>query len=802
MRGWNRLVSASLQPPPLVLSFVPSGPGLVNMSSTPTTPTLFGVLVVLNIILAVVWIPVLEAVDDATLVFRAMSFVNAFAAAWWIWINTSLRRRVRTVSRHATSCTRSLVSLLPPVLVVPLRLLRSVIAPLCNLNLPSWSPSKWPQTHTMIRDPLRLLQLRAPRLLDRRRDRSSRPYLEPEWVTTILSILDSPRRYLTERGPRIPSRSFSPSPPTRCSSIDTLVDDESSDTSKPPEGTHIATSTPTSDKKNSPNASLPVTTLVRHPYRVRHSTPSSVHSVSTYSSAGNLSPHNNMTIPDLPPSLASLCDTQFLEAVQFYRDVRTLTRERDMYRTRAYQLAMRLDDYYTAHAQDALDLERTKGEVEEARRALDVLEAERRDLSVALASILIACRSATNAELPVAKAPVEGSQSLKQMPSTEELVVYPRTPGGDCSSVDSDERPLLLMATTETFEDTPTRSRTTLRTSAKPAKSHLEDIVLETQRLSEHVRSQGKGESAIWDAQRVNTARPLFSVVHEEAAGDRSGLESSIPAQVEPSTEADRIIEDLRLSRAPCATPRRAIPMVLEKVEEEEEAEGKEEKSEEEEGEEDEGEDDVEDAVEEDEDSEESGCEDDSDVEEPKLEETSIQVQITRQPRGPPPSPFATKAEKASGHGGQKGKEHTWRGRSRPTNDAVPTLPTASPLEPTSAESGSSQLYPESRLPNRVRTRQATAPATPMTPSPTATMGKGERGPAAPLTGTIGEERRRHATFSGAGPSVSSGAQQGGRWPMSAFGNGGVERVRGPAQPYPFVPSNLFYQRTGGWPMK
>ncbi|KAI0364697.1 hypothetical protein BV20DRAFT_819990 [Pilatotrama ljubarskyi] len=717
------------------------------MSSNMTTPTLFGVLIVLNIILAVVWIPVLDAVDYATLVFRAVSFVNAFTTIWWIWVNTSLRRRIRTASSYAIPCTRCLGFLFLPVLNVPLRLFYAITSAVCGACSLFSNVPRWDKTRITISRRIGTLRLQAQRLrvFGRARGRWSCPASSEG--TSPLSIREILQGYFINGDRRKPPRTASPPPPTRCSSLDALVEEGQPHVDERLDRVHTSTPTPTSHKKFALDAPPAVTTLAPYLQRGRPSDPSHVHSFATYPCIRSLSPRTNAHIPDSPPSLASLSDVQSFEATQLYRDVRTLTCERDMYRARAYQLAMRLDECYSARAQDALDLDRVQGEVAEARRAIHVLVAERRGLSVALAAIFTPGHSTTISSLP----DVEG-ESIQHAPSAEELVLYPRTPGTRQCTI-ADERPLLLIPAAETIEDTPTRSRTTTWTSAERSKSHLEDVLLETQRLSD-VHSRRQGESALWDAQRVASARPLFSVVHQEIAGDR--LESVEPPQVEIKSDADRIIEDLRMSRLQCATPRKELPVVLEQVAEEDEQEG-------------------------------SG-----EAEERKLEEPSIQVQVTRQPRGPPPSPFATRSGKAA-LAGQKGKEYTWRWRSKQAASPIP------------AGHDSSQPYPDSRKFNRFRTRQATAPATPATPSPSSTAPNGgeQVGRAGPSKGVVGEERRRHATFNGGGPTASmTGAQQGVRWPMSAFGNGGIERLRTPAQPYPFVPSNLFYQRTGGWPMK
>ncbi|KAI0332664.1 hypothetical protein GY45DRAFT_1320550 [Cubamyces sp. BRFM 1775] len=202
------------------------------------------------------------------------------------------------------------------------------------------------------------------------------------------------------------------------------------------------------------------------------------------------------------------------------------------------------------------------------------------------------------------------------------------------------------------------------------------------------------------------------------------------------------------------------------------------------------------------------------------IEPTLLQVPITRQPLGPPPSPNASAAEKVA----QRSREHTWRGRSSTVDSESETL-------------APSTAYPKSRLPSRVRARQATAPPATMsismamtppsrgsTQSDTATTGtKLYSVSSAHPTRTTGEERKRHATFSfsagdgsshssnsngGASPStptLSSSSTQasstppttgtpGTRWQLSALGNGAGEKLRAPARAYfPFTPSGALY---------
>lgn len=52
------------------------------------SPSLSGILIVLNVVLALVWVPVLDKVQDAAYIFHALLFVNGLAISWWIWVST------------------------------------------------------------------------------------------------------------------------------------------------------------------------------------------------------------------------------------------------------------------------------------------------------------------------------------------------------------------------------------------------------------------------------------------------------------------------------------------------------------------------------------------------------------------------------------------------------------------------------------------------------------------------------------------------------------------------------------------
>lgn len=62
------------------------------MSHARTTPSLSGVLVVLNIVLALVWVPFLDSVDNSTNILHAVLIINATTTAWWIWVSTHSMR--------------------------------------------------------------------------------------------------------------------------------------------------------------------------------------------------------------------------------------------------------------------------------------------------------------------------------------------------------------------------------------------------------------------------------------------------------------------------------------------------------------------------------------------------------------------------------------------------------------------------------------------------------------------------------------------------------------------------------------
>ena len=59
------------------------------MPADSPVPSLSGALVVLNIVFALIWFPILDTIDDATYLFRAVFLVNLWATGWWIWVRAS-----------------------------------------------------------------------------------------------------------------------------------------------------------------------------------------------------------------------------------------------------------------------------------------------------------------------------------------------------------------------------------------------------------------------------------------------------------------------------------------------------------------------------------------------------------------------------------------------------------------------------------------------------------------------------------------------------------------------------------------
>ncbi|KAL1938243.1 hypothetical protein VTO73DRAFT_11887 [Trametes versicolor] len=679
------------------------------MSNARTAPSLSGVLIVLNIVLALVWVSFFDSIDPAN-VFHALLIINATTTAWWIWMNTSLSRHARALCRFAVSAVH-------------------VLGP----------PSA---------------MLQASRRLSFRVGNARYD------GTLVLVPLDSP-----------PS-------PARCNRSETLVDEEYLDT---PEDADVL-----DEQLHEEWSSAHPTALILH--RSRSSTPSH----SDIQSIHKLSLDDPIPISNLAPSRASLSDAQLPENVRLNRAVRILTRERDLYRSRAYQLSTRLDECYSTHAQTRCALERAESAAIDTQHALQRLEAERRDLSLALAATLTA---PTNKAEPSTVPPdyrttTQDIFAHHPRPSADDLS-SPQTPVKHSSA---DERPLLLPPTAETTEDTPTRPRNA--TWASPGRSRLEDILMHTRRRAEVLaQAQKRGSvGAVWDAQRAASARPIFSVVHEGSGGDRAGMpgEEIVLTLTAEQKNAYGIIEDLRVSR-PCTSP--STSPVLEQEDDNpavtvsEEVPRKQEEA-----------------------AQQTSLgmmtaqKPSSDTltaqpQNPVSDTLAVPMQAmpVRQPRGPPPSPLATLAQKALAQALQRPSAHTWRGRTQGGGsgvgadaDAKLTLGRAS-----TSPDPPATTYPTSRMPSRVHARQATAP-----PGPTS-MGDTEPQRIDPMvilhaalpasvpkvavssmTEAVGgsakpEERRRHATYSGAGASGSPAfASTNLRWQASASGREAIEAER------------------------
>ncbi|KAI8996450.1 hypothetical protein BD414DRAFT_201424 [Trametes punicea] len=745
--------------------------GSASMSSCSPAPSLCGVLLVLNAILALIWVPILDTVDDASHVFHAVLFVNAFTAGWWISMNTSLRRRVRLLSRHAIISAQFLASLLTTILDAPLRLLSLFPAYPRQTGRETSKPLE--RNGSFVLNGRQIHALRLAWLITScyEESRDDGPTFGAAVASTMRLHDDaSKRRQIVKvfavmagavRG-RYHAASRRRS--CGCSRHETLVHKASFNTSSNVDvcdGVHTTMSSAPSKEFLVHPTLEPVRTLTLR------SRQSSAHSLSTHSSITNLSARYNLTMPDSLAPSTSLPDADLSEIVQLNRDLETSIMERDMYRARAYELAMRLDDCYSAHAQTTCALERTECELSDARRAIHDLEAERRGLTVALALLLTSartgssCSKATPSSCPVdnfvAKTPAAG----------EKCVVHPRTPSR--GSVDKDERPLLLPQTVEIMDDTPARSRITTWTATsveQEAQSALERVICEARQRAKQARSKSRGLVAIGDMQHDESSQPVFSAVHHKLGRDRGPTEVSASKEPAAQAETGQIVADLRTSRPRTTPPEIAV---LESRDEGVDHQVYANTSTEHE------------------------CEEDKD--ESHQPPIATQVQITRQPRGPPPSPYVTAADRTTNSAVSKGKEHTWRGRSSQHGAG---------LHLRSVDVETVQSYPDSRMPNRARPRQATAPSPAM-------VGESPIGPlsakAVPVPSQAvgpGEHHRRHATFNGgfsgaSAPGMVLQAMPSVRWPTSAAGNGAFERLRAPPmQPYPFVPSSAFYQ-PGRW---
>ncbi|KAI0642060.1 hypothetical protein C8Q79DRAFT_270296 [Trametes meyenii] len=419
--------------------------------------------------------------------------------------------------------------------------------------------------------------------------------------------------------------------------------------------------------------------------------------LSSYPSTSNLPLHLRVSVPEphKPARPSPESQSQTREMDELRHSLRTSGKERDMYRTRALQLALRLDDSCRARAQTEEELECVQRDLAQANRVTDELEEERRDLSVALAVVLTGNRTSAQDVSPLAtlKNRDKCVGTLSPRPAHEEAGPYPRTP---TKTTSEEKRPLLLPPTASTILDTPTRSRLPELRS----KSALEDLMLDKRRRGSRARAQSRTST---DA---TPARPIFTIEHADHAGDRRDT-------------------DLRASRQ-CTTPGGSPELVQEGRRE---------------------------------------IRTIPDERPAQREALTVPVEILRQPFGPPPSPKT--AEKGHGSGINRG-EHTWRGRVR-------SLDATSGSGPTTADAENARPYPGSRMPNRMRQRQTTAPPA-STAGPSTAPSRQPRMTRAASIDAIGAERKRHATFNGRddpGPATRSGKAGSSRWPKSAFGNGG-----------------------------
>ncbi|KAI9062792.1 hypothetical protein FKP32DRAFT_1686593 [Trametes sanguinea] len=792
-----------------------------NMSSYTPEPSLSGVLIVLNIILALIWVPVLDAVDDTTYLFHAIFFVNAFTAGWWIWMNTSLRRRIRQLSRHALACLQFLQTLATTIFAALARLF-SALDFTAYLRRPMKECADSVAPNERQAYALRLAWLISA-CYEQSRDARVHPHSLSEDARKRRGILQSyvdiviRRTAATSGDSSQAATAISPDPsdyielneegeiPVDAMTIGTDDDDLAAldSVSCSYSWTHLDPKLAMDDIVYPPQPSVSSAEL------------------STYSTPQHLV----ATTQEVVPSTASPSDTQQAEYAQLHRDLCTVTKERDVYRARAYELALRLDDCYTAHSQTSCALEGAERELMEVQSAITELEEERRALSVALGVVTAAFRKGTASQLPTSSNPATGDLAQNVASASEEEVVYPRASTTEVV-VDAATGPLLLPPSEDSEVESATpRMRTTTWTTSSVVtrpKSKLETIIHEAQQRARHARSKTAGQGAVWDAQRAASARPIFSVIHEEIKAENAfGRGVAASPRLTGLTEAEQIIEDLRASRmllnppespalgcqSTVEEPQACVPvsLELEAVPEVEE---------------------IEVAVEVEEvdaptpetpelqvvleakdDVPPVGMVDTQSMQDIDLEQVqeamvAINVPISRHPRGPPPSPFGKAVERELEAAAiyTRGKEQTWRGRPKPSEALdAPTLLANMKADPF-------QPYPESRLPNRVRARQATAPSPttshPLTMPPTVPI-RVNISPSNSIT-LVGDQHKRHATFCGDSPApvvpsaapkhVSVGSP---RWPSSVLGNGGIERLRSSLQAYPFVPNSAFYQTAG-----
>ncbi|KAI0630494.1 hypothetical protein C8Q77DRAFT_207737 [Trametes polyzona] len=681
-------------------------------------PSLTGVLVALNLILALVWVPLLNAADDPTHILNALIVVNVTATAWWMWACTSFRRRLCTLCGLTVSALRVLGAFSLVLLRVPW------LIHLALKNGPSDELLCMPEGFMTGASQLR--NEGHTMVVEESPPGNSSSYISLQGLAAPMANHDCKS-----------SSSARPSP----SSNPGRRKDTNSMTARYADGHTPTRSGAHHQAVLEGRRRTLITSADPSPQRCLANQPTTPH---------RIAPQLTTPSQESLTSVAPLPDLEDAEAVRLYREVLAVAKERDMYRERAYQLAMRLDDYHNTNANTASVLEHTQRRALKAERALGHLEAQRRDLSVALAATLTAAQGdgvARLAPLTTERAvtttftsgvPV-GRGPTGAVPRTTTAAVF-QTP--DRASP-ADERPLLLPQTAEASDDTPTRARAVTWTppGVHPPPS-LEDIQREARRRAQ-VRAEAArvGLGALLEAQRTASARAIFSVIQAGIADDRARSPEEQPPMSAEQQAADEIVEELRWSRAPAPSPtsspeletaekhegRREVPSTDEMP-----AAG-----------------DVRRRI-------------SSDV-------LSVPVHVLRQPRGPPPSPHGSQAYKGLAQAYQRTKEHTWRGRSTSAAGAI----TEPGLEPP-------QAYPGSRLPSRMRARQATAPpastmstsetvppicmdsvmdpcpaellpVAAMTMGPLVIPGGAPKVVLVPTTGADARGRRRHATYSGNG---------------------------------------------------
>ncbi|KAI0730878.1 hypothetical protein C8Q76DRAFT_341441 [Earliella scabrosa] len=139
-----------------------------------------------------------------------------------------------------------------------------------------------------------------------------------------------------------------------------------------------------------------------------------------YPATSDQRPTLNVCIPASSVSFTSLPDDALPHAVELHK----ATRERDMFRQRAYQLAFKVDELHNRHSETLCALER-------AEAALAQLWRERIDLGVALASVVVRRAEPRRSKSSVARVSSLAPMSVKGATSVAGSVDFSTGPQAD-----------------------------------------------------------------------------------------------------------------------------------------------------------------------------------------------------------------------------------------------------------------------------------------------------------------------------------------------------------------------------------